>query len=599
MRRIFVVLEGIGLQEKSGIYRDAYDHPFFGQLLIGNLLRLVGYPNFTMSQTTSSVEMAMGFPRMIMGIFAIIDTFLVFKIAQRVFGTQVALFASVLFAVSPMTWHLRLITLDNIGLPVFLASILISISLQRWNKKSLLHRHFFLVLLSGTFLGLAILTKIPFFTMIPLVGYLIYKNSVYLKGSLSLKTIVIWLIPIIVIPSIWPLYAISVGEFESWQRGVFGQTLREDRRPEILGSFFNMDSILLFLGLAGLVYSFVRKSWISVLWIVPFLTFVYIHGWFNSFHWVLVLPAFSIAGAKIVIDLIRKLRFDGVRKPMALITVCTIIASIGFFNTFMIINLNLEKDAVRGIVESLDYMDRADGFDDDRINEKITVITDSPYSWIYKYVFNLNHTFDTRYDIGKQEIKTEKTIILEDGLIGDVFDELENKFSSFVLDIGRIKKICNLDIEWNKIGIHSTVTVTPSENIDLWNNNSFKTDNNSENMNPERMNLKNTSARYINVTRLQNTNDRNDLITKISIYAKDENNDDCKMTTIQKIIFADRSLRFKTLDNYDVIASYQKLLHHVKEISEYRTVTPDLPFFSQLFGPEKYHSRYFRLLANY
>ena len=601
MRRIFVLLEGIGLQEKSGFYRDAYDHPFFGQILVGTLLRLVGYPNFAMSQTASSIETAIAFPRMIMGIFAILDTFLVFKISQRVCNTQVALFASVLFAISPMTWNLRLVTLDNIGLPFCLTSILISLSVQKWNKKSIVHKHIGLVLLSGTFLGLAMLTKIPFFTMIPLVGYLIYKNSNYLKAILPLKMIAIWLIPIIIIPSIWPLYAISVGEFDLWKEGVLEQTQRPDHRPEILGSFLSIDSILLFLGLAGLVYSFVRKDWIIVLWVVPFLMFVYLHGWFNPFHWVLVLPAFSIAGAKIVIELIQKMKFDGIKKSFILVAVCTIISSIGFFNTTMIINLNLQKDTTRGMVESLDYMDRADGFDDDRINEKITVITDSPYSWIYKYIYNLNYTLDTTEDIGRQEIQTKKSIIFQDGRIGDVFHQLENKFSSFVLDIGRVKKICNLDIEWDNVGfqIHSPVTVKPSENNDSSNNIIFNTDSDTGNKNPERVNMKNTTARYINVTRSQNMQDGNDVITKISIYAKDENNDNCKRTPIGKIIFGDRSLRFNTLDNYDVIGSYQKLLHDVKKISEYRTEPPDLPLFTQLFSPEKYHSRVFKLLANY
>ena len=119
-----------------------------------------------------------------------------------------------------MTWNLRLVTLDNIGLPFCLTSILISLSVQKWNKKSIVHKHIGLVLLSGTFLGLAMLTKIPFFTMIPLVGYLIYKNSNYLKAILPLKMIAIWLIPIIIIPSIVPLYAISVGEFDLWKEGV-------------------------------------------------------------------------------------------------------------------------------------------------------------------------------------------------------------------------------------------------------------------------------------------------------------------------------------------------------------------------------------------
>ena len=172
MRRSLVVLEGIGIQEKTGFYRDAYDHPFFGQLLL-----LTGYPNFATSQTISSIGLAIAFPRVIIGIFAIIDTFLVFKISERTYSTTVALFASLLFAVSPMTWQLRLITLDNIAMPFLLTSILISLSIATWNKKSKIPKHILLVLLSGTLLGLAILTKDQLIIMIPLVGYLVYKNS--------------------------------------------------------------------------------------------------------------------------------------------------------------------------------------------------------------------------------------------------------------------------------------------------------------------------------------------------------------------------------------------------------------------------------------
>jgi hypothetical protein len=80
IRRSLVISKGIGLQEKTGFYRDAYDHPFFGQLLIGTMLRLSGYPNFVMSQTISSIGLAIAFPRIIIGIFAIIDTFWYLKL---------------------------------------------------------------------------------------------------------------------------------------------------------------------------------------------------------------------------------------------------------------------------------------------------------------------------------------------------------------------------------------------------------------------------------------------------------------------------------------------------------------------------------------
>ena len=602
LRRSLVVSKGIGLQEKTGFYRDAYDHPFFGQLLIGTILRLSGYPNFVMSQTISSIGLAIAFPRIIIGIFAIIDTFLVFKIAQRVYNTKVASFASLLFSVSPMTWQLRLITLDNIAMPFLLTSILVSLSIQTWNKKWKFHRHISLVLLSGTLLGLAMLTKVPLFTMIPLVGYLVYKNSNHLKSRSPLKMVFVWLIPIILIPSIWPLYAISVGEFDLWKHGALHQVEREDRRSQIMESFFNTDSMLLFLGLAGLIYSFLRKNWIVVLWIVPFLIFVYVHGWFNFFHWVIVLPAFCIAGAKLVFELIHKMKFDRTKKSLTLIMVCAIIAGVGLFNTFIIINRNIEGVAIRGIAESLDYMDRADGLDDDRIDEKITVITNTAHSWIYKYIYNLNYTFDTHRDIGTQKIETKKTIIYQDEAIADRFNQLEKKFSSFVIDMGAVKRICNLDIEWQKADFrtHTPLMVILSKNDNSSNNIKFTTKGSDSTKNPQRLDLKNTSARYINMTIFQNMDKRNDVITKISMYGKDKKYNDCKIMPYKKILFSDDTLLFDRLNSYDIIASYQILLNDdLRTISKYRTQALDLNDFTKLFSPNKYPSWDLELLANY
>jgi hypothetical protein len=601
IRRIFVVLNGVGLQEKTGYYTNAYDHPFFGQLLVGNLLRLSGYPNFAMEQTTSSIELAMAFPRMIMGVFAIIDTFLVFKICQRAYNIRIALFASILFAVTPMTWLIRMITIDNIALPFLLTSILISLNLVTWNKNWSVHKHIFLVLLSGTFLGLAMLTKVPFFTMIPLVTYLIYKNSNHLKGRSASKTIAIWLIPIILIPSIWPLYAISVGEFDLWKKGIQNQTDKADRRSQIIESLFNIDSMLFLLGVSGLIYSFIRKNWLVVLWIAPFLTFLYIHGWFQVLNGVTVLPAFCIAGAKLVIELAQKVKFHKIKQPMALIIICTVISGIAFFNTFILINQNLEAAAVKGIAESLDYADRADGIDDDKINEKITVISPTDYSWIYKYIHKMNYAFDTQMDIGPRKIETNKTLILQAHGIAGIFDEIKNKFSSFVLQTNTLRKMCYLDIEWYKTDLdtHTPLMVIPFENYSSINM-VFEANSSSKAKNPERIDMKNTTARYINITLLPNTDNRIGAISEISIYGKkDENDNDCKKIPIKIIKFKDQSLLFKTLDNYDIIASYQKLLYDMKQLSNYDTENLQLNGFTKLFSPMTDGARTLKLKANY
>jgi hypothetical protein len=103
--------------------------------------------------------------------------------------------------------------------------------------------------------------------------------------------------------------------------------------------------MLLFLGLAGLIYSIIRRDWILILWIVPFLVFVYTHGWFSHFHWISVFPALCIAGAKFVIELIQRARFDKIKKSTPLIIICSVISGIGFFNTMIVINQNLESGA--------------------------------------------------------------------------------------------------------------------------------------------------------------------------------------------------------------------------------------------------------------
>jgi hypothetical protein len=44
-RRAMQVLEGLGSQESSGTYIFAFDHPYFGQLFLASVLKVIGYPD--------------------------------------------------------------------------------------------------------------------------------------------------------------------------------------------------------------------------------------------------------------------------------------------------------------------------------------------------------------------------------------------------------------------------------------------------------------------------------------------------------------------------------------------------------------------------
>src|SRR5690349_1898903 len=194
MRRAMLVLNYLGPHDNAAKYdhppgntTSSYDHPYFGQIFLAGILGMIGYPNslnLSPNGDVHSIEMLYLIPRLLMGILAIVDTFLVYKIAEYRHGRNVALASSVVFAVMPLSWLYRWILLDSILLPFLLSSILLAVYLKKLSDRGSNNRIKdnkldikIPILLSGILLGLAIYTKIPAFTMIPLVGFLVYKNS--------------------------------------------------------------------------------------------------------------------------------------------------------------------------------------------------------------------------------------------------------------------------------------------------------------------------------------------------------------------------------------------------------------------------------------
>jgi hypothetical protein len=138
MRRAMLVLQGQSPQESTASgYPYRYDHPYFGQIFLAGVLKIIGYPySLILSSSSSaaasppvngilhSIQMLYLAPRVLMGILAVVDTFLIYKISECRYNRKVALIASVLFAVMPLTWMLRRIYLDTILTPFLLSSIL-------------------------------------------------------------------------------------------------------------------------------------------------------------------------------------------------------------------------------------------------------------------------------------------------------------------------------------------------------------------------------------------------------------------------------------------------------------------------------------------
>jgi hypothetical protein len=409
MRRAMHVLDGLGPQESY-----YYDHPYFGQLFLAGVFKIIGYPNLlNLSVTTTkgnvhSIEMLYIIPRILMGILAVVDTFLVYKISERRYDRNVAFIASVLFAIMPITWLIRRILLDTIQLPFLLSSILFAVYYTKDLKSSSSsssnnNKRILSVLLSGIFLGLSIFTKVPVFTMIPLVSFLIFTNN-----NRNLKTLGLWFIPVILIPLLWPAQGIMSGQFSLWLKDVLWQIQRQNGGFSSAITFFlQVDPALLVLGTAGLIFAAIKRDILLLLWVIPLIIFLSVTGFVQYFYWIPILPVFSIAAARIIVYLAKKRINSKKIQQIVLFVLTSGIGIFGFVSTTALVvsNVSSQFEAAAFVVKYLQINNN---------NNNITIISSPVYSWIFSYIYNSGHVFTDYRDLLFYPIQTKKVLLIAD-----------------------------------------------------------------------------------------------------------------------------------------------------------------------------------------
>jgi hypothetical protein len=344
-----------------------------------------------------------------------------------------------------ITWFTRRIWLEPIQLPFLLSSILFAI----YTKDSKNSKNVSIILLSGIFLGLTIFTKIPAFTMIPLVGFLMYTNN-----NRNLKILGLWFIPVILIPLLWPVIALPIGQFNMWLTGIQFQTHREEGRTlfDAIKYDFGIDPILLILGIAGLVYATIKRDLLLLLWVIPFLLFLYIIDYAVYFHLIPILPAFCIAAARLIGDLPNKLfrldnkqatldewsvkRFrDNIisKKKIQQILPFAIILIIGIFglvNTTMLITTNVNSVFFESFAFVAKYLPHANNNDNN--SDVGLMVLSQRYFWILKYVFHIDRDYDLSWLLESPSPSAKKlTVIADQEFLNSAYGSLAETDSPF------------------------------------------------------------------------------------------------------------------------------------------------------------------------
>jgi len=442
-----------------------YDHPYFGPVLLGILLKVVNYPLLVLSDTQFQglANNPYLIPRLMMGLFAIIDTFLVYAISKRLYDRNVAILSAVLFSVMPFTWALRRIYLESLLLPFFLGSVLL-VLYSNYQNQSNRKNTWLLISVSGILFGLSVFTKAPIFLMIPLLIYLIYKQNK------ELTYIIIFMIPVIVISTIWPLDALIKGEFEQWTLGVSSQMMRHD--AAMLDAIYNIleiDPTIFSIGIAGILFAIIKRDYFILLGIIPFLAFFSIL--IDYINWFYMIPIFGfvcISSSVLIIRIISSFS----KFKLFTVSIIGLVITFGFLSTLLLIltdvgsfqdqtisyinailsngdinfDLGLEDPFKQKNAEPISDLGNSqrerNNLRDSNINKlKTTMIASPIYSWIYKYIYSYNET-SYSYTEDKEFRNDTKLILVLDRYFRDFLaNNVESKNRTWNQDIASADRI--------------------------------------------------------------------------------------------------------------------------------------------------------------
>jgi len=159
-----------------------------------------------------------------------------------------------------------------------------------------------------------------------------------------------------------------------------------------LATLTKMDPVLVIISIIGIAYVVIRRDFLILLWLVPFLIFAISIHWVYFFHFILLLPAACIASALLIVEVPKRIIKKQNYQKITSITIISTIGIFGLVTTVMIISTNVSLLYFVTSAFLVNYADSsfANGVDD------VSIILSPKYSWILKYIFNKDHILPIR-----------------------------------------------------------------------------------------------------------------------------------------------------------------------------------------------------------
>ena len=176
-------------------------------------------------------------------------------------------------------------------------------------------------------------------------------------------------------------------------------------------TFFELDPVLFVLSMAGLIFAAVKRDFFLLLWVIPFLIFLYAIDFVSSFHLIPLVPAFCIAASRFLVEITGKIRIikkNTIQQTLPFAIISGIII-FGLVSTSMLITTNVNSTryiTLAAIVQKLPNKD------DTNNTAAVTLVGAPTYFWLPRYAFD-KPFYDKSFYSGKP-LETEKYIIVAD-----------------------------------------------------------------------------------------------------------------------------------------------------------------------------------------
>jgi hypothetical protein len=284
--------------------------------------------------------------------------------------------------------------------------------------------------------------------MVPLVVYIIatrYRGDKTKGSKKTLKHLVLWFMPVALIPLLWPFHAISLGQFNEWHNGIFWQATGRIDKPlwEGLSVFFIIDPIVIILGIAGLIFATIRRDYLLLLWVIPFLILLQIIGYVSYWFFIPILPALCVGAARLIMVTVTTIANRKKNQKILLYSVTSAIIIFGVANSSILMSMNLNSYhlgvavIVSKLVEqSIHGNNVANSIDS---GNTLTVIGYNFWLWIPKYIIDKNNQNEYMNFYEKDKTKTERVLLIA----GEGFDRTMTRPNRTEANILELRDIFN------------------------------------------------------------------------------------------------------------------------------------------------------------